>query len=87
MASEMMKFYASFGQEHAHRINNQTYDLDSLLLVGAPDVISARLAIHELTGGHWCGTYTEEELPGVLHYFPRGILNADNPIIAELRTL
>ena len=78
-----MNFYISFGQAHAHRINNRTYDCDSLMLVQADDEIAARLHVHKLTGGRWCGTYKAEDLPTVLGFFPRGVINGDDPIIAE----
>ena len=78
-----MNFYISFGQAHAHRINNRTYDCDSLMLVQAETEIAARLHVRMLTGGLWSGTYKAEDLPDVLRYFPRGVINVDDPIIVE----
>jgi hypothetical protein len=57
-----MKFYISFGQAHAHRINNRTFDCDSLLLVEAPDEISARIGMNTEISNRWCGIYKEEDL-------------------------
>lgn len=78
-----MRFYISFGQVHAHSINGQTFDKDSLMAVEAPSELDARLGIFQLTKGKWCGLYPEEQLETVLHYFPRGVINADRPVIIE----
>jgi hypothetical protein len=76
-----MKFYISFGQAHAHRINNRTFDCDSLLLVEAPDEISARIGMNTEISNRWCGIYKEEDLVEMIGYYPRGILNATAPIV------
>lgn len=75
-----MKFYISFGQVHAHSIEGRTYDKDSLMCVEAGSEIIARIGVNQLTGGKWCGIYTENDLPDTLHYFPRGIINTDTPV-------
>ena len=76
-----MKFYISFGQAHAHRIDGLTYDADSLMLVEAPGELVARLGVNKLTEGRWSSLYQETELPNVLHYFPRGVINQDKPVV------
>lgn len=75
-----MKFYISFGQVHAHSIEGLTFDKDSLMLVEAGSEILARIGVNQLTGGKWCGIYSEEQLPEAIHYFPRGVINADKPV-------
>jgi hypothetical protein len=78
-----VKFYASFGQVHTHRIGGNTYDCDSLMLVEAPDEITARRGIYQATGGKWCGTYHESQLPEIMRSFHRGVINHDTPLFAE----
>ena len=75
-----MKFYISFGQTHAHRIDGRTYDCDSLMLVEAPGELVARIGLNQLLAGKWCGLYQEAELPDMLRYYRRGVINADRPV-------
>lgn len=77
----MTCFYITFGQVHAHRIDGKTYDCDAVMLVKADNEITARLYVNALTGGKWAGIYTENDVQ--MHYYPRGVLNADRPIIAR----
>lgn len=79
-----MKAYISFGQEHTHRINGQTYDCDSLMEVEGPDEFAIRLALNR-TIKRWCGLYYEKDMHMFPKYFPRGVINKDKPIyICEL---
>ena len=78
-----MEFYISFGQAHTHSINGQTFDKDSLMLVDADDEINARLYVNAITGGRWSSIYYPDELPKLLHYFPRGVLNADDSVVVR----
>lgn len=78
-----MKFYISFGQAHAHSINGQTFDKDSLMLVHADNEINARLYVNSITGRRWSSIYRFEELAEMLPYYPRGVVNSDWPIIVE----
>jgi hypothetical protein len=75
-----VRFYISFGQVHAHSIDGKTYDKDSLMLIEAPGELVARVGVNQITGGKWCGIYSETQLPEMLHYFPRGVINADRPV-------
>jgi len=75
-----VKFYISFGQSHAHRVGNHTYDCDSLMLVEAPDEISARIGMNTQISNRWCGIYAEDKLPEVIGYFPRGVINEHEPV-------
>ena len=75
-----MKFYISFGQAHAHRIDGFTYDCDSLMLVEAPGELAARLGVNKLINGKWSGLYQESDLQDVIKYFPRGVINERKPV-------
>lgn len=75
-----MKFYISFGQNHTHRINGHTYDCDSLMLVEALSEVEARLHVINLIGRKWAFMYPEGDLTETLPYFPRGVINADDPV-------
>lgn len=79
----MNNYYVTFGQEHTHRINNKTYDCDSVLLVQAENEISARIELNKMFSGKWSSIYTEEFYwkKEMNNYFPRGILNLENPLV------
>lgn len=81
----MTNYYVTFGQEHTHRLNNQTYDCDSILLVQAVNELTAREELNRMFEGKWSSIYTEEmyEKNDLGSYFPRGILNWDKPYILE----
>lgn len=79
------KFYISFGQAHAHRIGDYTYDANSLMLVVGQDEIDVRLFVSRITNGKWCGTYPERQFNEIKDYFPRGVLNTDEPLEAPRR--
>lgn len=81
----MTNYYVTFGQEHTHRINNQTYDCDSILLVQAENVIIARIQLNKMFLGKWSSIYNEHSFRenNLLKYFPRGILNSNNPLVLE----
>lgn len=70
-----MKFYISFGQGHAHRVDGITYDCDSLYMVEAPSELAARQEVFSVFGNKWSSIYPAAELPNLLHYFPRGVMN------------
>ena len=68
-----MKFYVSFGQNHAHRVGGFTYDRDVLCEIDAPSHLEGREAAFKAFGPKWSFFYEAEELPDLLPYFPRGI--------------
>jgi hypothetical protein len=70
----MPKFYVSFGQVHAHRVNGQTFDCDVLCEIDAEDYAEAREQAHMVFGGAWSMLYDATERPDIQHYFPRGVL-------------
>lgn len=71
----MPKFYISFGQAHAHRVDGKTYDCDALYLIEAENELAARLEAVETFGRKWSDIYREDAMPGLLQYFHRGALN------------
>ncbi len=46
----MKNFYITFGQEHAHRVNNHTFDKDSVGIIKARNESDARDIAFELFG-------------------------------------
>lgn len=69
-----MNFYISFGQTHAHRVNGVTFARNSLALIVAPTHDEARRIAFELFGPKFCTSYTEDQLPRIIHHFPRGVI-------------
>jgi hypothetical protein len=69
-----MKIYITFGQDHVHRVNNKTFDKDSVALIEAPSHREGRDIAVELFGLVWATSYEEKEMMEILHYFPRGII-------------
>ena len=78
-----MKFFISFGQGHAHRIDGFTYDCDSLMLVEAKDEMTARLGLNQLLKGKWSSLYHQLS-SDTLRYFPRGVINVTRPVEIHL---
>jgi hypothetical protein len=62
--------YFSFGFDHAHAIAGFTYDKDVLVKITADD---PRKVMFDTFGPKWAMQYDEDELPDLLHYFPRGV--------------
>lgn len=78
-----MKFYISFGQGHAHSVDGITYDKDALCLIEAPSELPARRQAIELFDREWSDIYYEKELPDLLRYFLRGVVNEGHPYHAH----
>lgn len=70
------KIYITFGQVHAHRVNNQTFDKDSVAAITCEDHEDGRRIANELFGDKFCFSY-DEMPPKKLAYFPRGIIDAN----------
>ena len=72
----MPKTYVTFGQEHAHRLNNKTFDKDRIAVVECTDKKDGRDKTVECFGLQFCFTYYEEEFKSekMLPYFPRGLM-------------
>lgn len=72
----MPKFFVSFGQVHAHRINGKTFDCDVLMELIEPDYDAAYQRACSLTDGAFATVYTEEKAKDIMSYFP----NASQPL-------
>lgn len=69
-----MRFIITFGQAHTHRINEYTFDKDSVGVVEAGNQEEAHSIAMELTNGvfHQCVPEEEYNQKGWAVYFPRG---------------
>jgi len=74
--SQMPNFYISFGQGHTHRVDGKTYDCDALYKIEAEDSMAGRRAAFAVFDAKWSSIYDEEEMLKSIHYYPRGVLNA-----------
>jgi hypothetical protein len=73
-----MKTYVTFGQCHAHRVNNQTFDKDCVAVIKAPTADEGREIAFELFKGKFFTTYGESEFDMTsMRYYPRGFINAN----------
>jgi len=68
-----MKLYVSFGQSHAHRVNGNTFDCNSLCEIECSDYEDGRAKAFEAFEGVFGTTYTEDQMRKNLHFFPDGI--------------
>lgn len=66
----MGKYYFTFGQSHAHRVNNIIFDKDCVVEIEAEDYGSAREKMFDNFNDKWSFQYVE--IPD-MGYFPRGI--------------
>lgn len=72
----MNKFYITFGQNHAHRVNKETFDKDCVGTIEANTEGEAREIAFELFGDKFFTTYSEEnwDEDEQMQFFPRGYL-------------
>lgn len=76
----LMKIYITFGQAHAHRVNNQTFDKDSVAEIQCKDHAHGREIAFDLFGPKFCFSYEEHEIKRkekFMSFFPRGIIKAN----------
>ena len=69
-----MKIYISFGQSHVHRVNGKTFDKDVLCEIECSDYATGRGLAWNAFGDKFGTSYSEEQLPKIIHHFPRGVL-------------
>lgn len=70
--------YITFGQIHVHRVNNITFDKDSIAKINCSSYADGREKAFKFFGAKWHNCYIEEDITDkVLSYFPRGILEAN----------
>lgn len=69
-----MRVIITFGQDHTHRVNNYTFDKDSVAIIEAESRTQGREIAVELFGLKFCTSYTEDyfDEKGMLSYYPRG---------------
>ena len=73
----MKELFISFGQQHTHRVNNVTFDKDSIARIKCKDYADGRKIAFELFGDKFAFDYSKEEIEKSLHFFPRGIIDAN----------
>ena len=75
----MDRFIITFGQEHAHRANEQTFDKDCVAVIKADCHEEAREIAFGLFGAKFGTSYTEESFDnsGKIRYIPRGKMEAN----------
>lgn len=69
----MKKFYFTFGQVHTHRVNNITWDRDSICEIEADDEGKAREIMVAHFGQKWAFCYPDINAV-IIEYFPRGVI-------------
>lgn len=68
-----MKFYFTFGQDHAHSVDGKTFDKDSVVAIEAETEDKARDIMFNTFGAKWSFGYGPT--PPKMELFPRGIIN------------
>lgn len=70
-----MKTYITFGQDHTHRVNGETLDLNCVAVINHTEEESGRDIAFELFGPKFCFEYPEANWDeSKLEYFPRGYI-------------
>jgi len=75
-----MKIFITFGQEHVHRANKQTFDKDCVAVIECQSHANGRDIAFGLFSSKWCFSYEEEEIERkekFMAFFPRGFINAN----------
>lgn len=71
-----MNIYITFGQVHTHRVNNQTFDCNSVALIVANTHEEGRQRAVEAFGLKFCRSFTELEEVS-MSFYPRGVIPLD----------
>jgi len=71
---ERNRYIITFGQGHTHRVNNTTFDGNSVGVIFAEDYAEAREIAFELFGDKFCTVYDEKlfDEDDMLKYYSRG---------------
>lgn len=72
-----MNLYIAFGQIHAHRVNGTTFDKDTIARIKCEDYSEGRKIAFELFGNKFATDHSEESIKSILHFFPKGIEDAN----------
>lgn len=74
----MAKTYITFGQGHAHRVNNETFDCNSVAVIECENASDGRAKAFEYFGPKFCFEYHEDQFDhSSMRFFPRGLINAN----------
>lgn len=74
----MDKMIITFGQSHAHAINNRTFDRNCVAVIECEDYNDGRTIAHSMFGTQFCMAYMEDEFPvESMKYYHRGMLLAN----------
>lgn len=74
-----MLIYVTFGQGHAHHVNNQTFDHNCIASIDCKNHTEAREIAFGCFGPKFCTSHdplemTHTELEKMLSYYPRGVI-------------
>lgn len=76
----MAKHYVTFGQIHTHELKGHLIDKDCVVYYEAADSEEGRALAFGLFGDQFFTDYHEDEFDMEdLKYFPRGIINLEEP--------
>jgi len=74
----MHKTYVTFGQDHTHRVNNETIDKDCVAVIKSEGPYEGREIAFELFGPKFCFEYPERYWKeDRMKYFPRGYIKVN----------
>ncbi len=68
--------FITFGQEHIHYINGETYDKDSVAVIETDSLVKGRERAFEIFGDKFCFEYPEKHWDNskLEKYYPRGLI-------------
>jgi len=70
-----MQLFITFGQIHAHRVNNITFDCNKVAVIECDDYAHGRKRAFELFGDKFFTSYLKDEID--MKYFPEGAYDVD----------
>ena len=75
----MPKTYVTFGQNHVHSVNGNTFDKDTVAVIEAEDRPKGRAEAWKLFGDKFFTTYYEDEWDSEkMSYFPKGLISTED---------
>ena len=71
--------YITFGQDHVHSMNGKTFDKDCVVVIECEDYAHGRQKAFDFFSDKWHNCYlpNEVDLPNLMQYFPRGLINVE----------
>ena len=71
----MIKTYITFGQDHTHKINGNTFDRNCVAVIESESAERGREMAFEYFGHKFCFEYPEQYFDmDKMKYFPRGFI-------------